>query len=449
MNLSHNKIDDLPRHTFVNLSLNRLCLSHNKLHAIPFQVFAPVANLHFLDLSHNTIVTILDHFFKFNKYIEILLLNDNKIAKLTSNALADLVELRELNLSNNSLSSVSKGLFDSLNKLEYLNLANNPILNMASGTFRGLQSLIKLNLSGNKLKHLTYGIFHFSQNVRSLILDNTLIEVVHNTELLGLPELQYLSVRNNKNLNEIEPYVLADTPKIKQLDISGNALTFLPLSLANLTYLKSLNISDNPWACDCRMFWFGNWAEQLQQSNVTLSDLTCGPYAYPNDMIQTLHHLNCTGPELISKTPTKMYRLKNAALLECRFAANPPPSITWVTPNREVYHWNPDPNVPDIFYKHPHAHDLYMTPMRNIPPRIQVLDNGTLYVQNVTRSDCGRYTCYASNPVANSTSDVLLHIDPADWNHIRILSLFVGLECAAAFLFLTLLVQFLRYILDK
>lgn len=348
-----------------------------------------------------------------------------------------MADLKQLDLSNNALSSVSKGLFDSLNKLEYLNIANNPILSIASGTFRGLQSLVRLNLSGNKLKQLTYGMFHFSQKVRSLTLDNTLIEVLHNTEFLGLPQLEYLSVRGNKLLTEIEHYVLADTPGIQNLDISGNALTFLPLSLANLT-LKSLNISDNPWACDCRMFWFGTWAELLRKRNVSLSDLSCGPYAYPNDMIPTLHHLNCTGPVLTFKTPTKMYRLKNTALLECKFSANPPPSITWVTPNREVYHWNPDPYVPDLFYKHPHAHDQYMTPMRNIPPRILVLDNGTLYIQNVTRSDCGRYTCYASNPVANQTSDVLLHIDPADWNHIRILSIIVGLQCAATFLGFTL-----------
>ncbi|XP_017778537.1 PREDICTED: immunoglobulin domain and leucine-rich repeat-containing protein 2-like [Nicrophorus vespilloides] len=450
MNLSKNNIDDLPRNVFVNVSMvDRLCLAHNSLHALPFQVFAPMGNLHILDLSHNYIVTLLDHFFKFNKYIEILLLNDNRIVKLTSNALADLTDLRELNLSNNSLGTVSKGLFDSLNKLEYLNLANNPILNIASGTFRGLHNLQRLDLSDNRLKYLTYGIFHFSQRIKTLRLDNTMIEILRNTELLGLPELEHLSIRNNKMLTEIETYALADTPNIRNLDISGNALTFLPLTLANLTRLKALNISDNPWACDCRMFWFGPWAESKRAMNLTLSDLSCGPYAYPNDMIPTLQHLNCTGPRIMYKTPTSLYRLKSNALLECRYSANPPPSITWVTPTREVYHWNPDPSVADIFHKHPHAHNQHLEPMRNIPPRIQILDNGTLFIINVTRADCGRYTCYASNPVANETSDVLLHIDPTDWNHIKILSIFVGLQCAATFLALTLLIQFLRYILNK
>lgn len=448
MNLSNNNIDDLPRNVFQNQDLDVLRLCHNKLHAIPFQVFAPMQNLRLLDLSNNFIVTILDHFFKFNRYIEELLLNNNNIAKLTSNALADLTVLRRLDLSNNSLESVAKGLFDALNELEYLNLANNPITNVPSGTFRGLTNLQWINLSNNRLKQLTFGLFHFSPLVTTLLLDSTEIDVIHNTELLGLPNLETLAITNNKKLKEIEAYVFLDNPKLTRLDLSGNAMSFLPLSLANLTHLNSLNLEDNPWACDCRMYWFASWAESRRKT-VNMSVLSCGPYAYPNDMLPTLHHLNCTGPRIVFKTPTAQYRLKSNALLECRYAANPQPSITWITPKREVYHWNPDPSVDDVFHKHPHAHDVFMTPLRTIPPRIQVLDNGTLYIQNVTRGDCGRYTCYASNPVANVTSDVLLHIDPTDWNFVRIVSLIVGAQCAAGFLGITLLVQFLRYILNK
>nr|XP_022913358.1 immunoglobulin domain and leucine-rich repeat-containing protein 2 [Onthophagus taurus] len=448
LDVSYNKINDLPRHVFSNLFLTHLDLSHNELRVMPFQVFHPLRDLKILDISYNYIVTILDHFFKFNKYIEELYLNNNKIAKLTSNALEDLSDLKRLDLSNNSLTSIAKGLFDSLNKLEYLNLAGNPIVNLASGTFRSLQSLTHLNLSDNKLKQLTFGLFHFSQRIISLTLDNTQIETIHNTELLGLPHLRHLYIRDNEFLKEIETYVFDDTPLIETLNISGNQLTFLPLSLSNLTKIKKLDISDNHWACDCRMFWFAPWVEE-RKNIVEFSELRCGPHSYPDDMITPLQHLNCTGPTIMYKTPTKQYRLKTNALLECKYTANPPPSITWVTPKREVYHWNPDPSIPDVFRKHPHAHDQHEIPLRQIPPRIQVLDNGTLYIQNVTREDCGRYRCYASNPIANTTRDVLLHIDPTDWNNIRLYSILVGFYCAAGFLGLTLLVQLFRYILNK
>lgn len=451
LNLSNNQINDLPRSVFNNChSLQFLNISHNHLHVIPFQVFSPLQLLHVLDLSHNSLEALLDHFFKLNRQVQILLLNDNRIFKLTSNALADLADLKKLDLSNNALSAISKGLFDSLNGLEELDLSNNPLHILGSGTFRGLHSLRTLNLSGNKLRYLTYGLFHFSQRMTHLTLDNTLIEVLHNTELFGLPRLQYLQMRNNHMLQEIEAYALADTSQLRSINISGNALSFLPLSLANLTELDTLDISNNPWACDCRMFWFASWTQERKYKNpVALSDLSCGPFTYPNDMIPTLQHLNCTGPLIVYKTPTTKYRLKSNALLECRYMANPPPSITWVTPTREVFHWNPDPNVPDIFHKHPHAHDSKLLPMRDLPPRIQVLDNGTLYIKDVRRTDCGRYTCYASNPVANMTLDVLLHIDPVDWNRIRIMSLIVGAECAAIFLIVTVVVQLIRMLLEK
>ncbi|XP_060530287.1 leucine-rich repeats and immunoglobulin-like domains protein 3 [Cylas formicarius] len=448
MNLSYNRIIDLPRYVFKDQKLRKLSLSHNLLQALPFQVFA-MEHMTELDLSYNSLATFLDHFFKFNKYIELLLLNNNRITKLTSNSLADLTALKTLDLSHNALHFFAKGLFDSLSNLEYLNLANNPLTNPASGTFRGLKSLRELNLSGNRMTHLTFGLMHFSPRLLTLTIENTQIEEIHNSELLGVPVLQNLSIRNNKKLREIENYVLADTPMLRRLDIGGNALTFLPQSIANLTNLTYLNISDNLWACDCRMHWFANWAEARRRENMTMSDLSCGPYAYPNDMLPTLHHLNCTKPRIVFKTPTRLYRLKSDALLECRYAAYPPPSITWITPTREVFHWNPDPSISDVFDKHPHAHDRFMTPLRVIPPRIQILDNGTLWIKNVTRSDCGRYYCYASNPIANQTEDVLLHIDPTDWNHIRILSLVVGTQSAAGFLGLTLIVQFLRYILNR
>ncbi|XP_057655817.1 uncharacterized protein LOC130893605 [Diorhabda carinulata] len=448
-NLSHNIIDYLPRDVFKShIKLEVLCLSHNNLKAIPFQAFSFIESLKELDLSHNKLVTFLDHFFKFNKYIEVLLLNNNNLTKITSNSFADLTDLKRLDLSHNSLTFISRGLFDSLSHLQYLNLASNPLMNMASGTFRGLSNLRILNLSDNRLTQLTFGLLHFSPLLSSISIDNTLIEVIHNTELLGVPKLNILTLKRNKKLKFIETYVFADTPVLSELDISGCNLTFLPQSIANLTYLTKLNISDNPWACDCRMFWFARWAA-IKKGNVLMSDLTCGPDAYPDDMLPTLDHLNCTSPTIIHKTPTRLYRLKSDALLECRYAANPPPSITWVTPRREVYHWNPDPSIPDTFYKHPHAHDQLMTPLRIIPPRIQVLDNGTLWIKNVTREDCGRYTCYASNPIANQTDDVLLHIDPADWNRVRVISLIVGTQSAGGFLGLTLFIQFLRYLMNK
>lgn len=81
--------------------------------------------------------------------------------------------------------------------------------------------------------------------------------------------------------------------------------------------------------------------------------------------------------------------------------------------------------------------------------RVQILENGTLLVQNVSRSDCGKYMCIASNPVSNVTEEVFLHLDVATYENIKIMSILVGLQCAGGFLFLTLLFQAVRRILNK
>lgn len=137
------------------------------------------------------------------------------------------------------------------------------------------------------------------------------------------------------------------------------------------------------------------------------------------------------------------------ALLECRYLANPLPSITWITPERHVFHWNPEPAIEDIFHKHPPSHDANGYPLRGNPPRILVLENGTLFIQNVSRNDCGKYICLATNPVSNVTDQVYLHLDTTNYEQIKIISVFVGIQAAAAFLILTLIVQLVRWILRK
>lgn len=448
LNLTSNKLNDLPRNFFKSMiGLEEIYVADNKLHAIPFQLFAPLANLKYLDLSHNQFVTFLNHFNKTNRMLSTLLLNDNRLEKIYPNALEDLKALTKLDLSNNRLTSITKGLFDSLDELRYLNLKSNPMLNIYDEAFKGLPQLSWLNIGDNYISKISQRTFKKNTLIETLYLEQTKIEVLTETTLKGLKNIKKLYLRNNELLKEIEPYVFTNLKTLETLDISGNELTYLPKTFAELDNLKELFIDENPWACDCRMAWFANWAEKRQQ--VLKSELSCGPHAYPNDMLPTLQHLNCTAPRIIYSTPVSRYVLLSNAILECKYAGNPQPSITWVTPVRQIFHWNPDPNIPDVFHKHPTAHSENMNEIDNNHSRVRVLENGTLFVQNVTREDCGIYICYASNPTANVTVEVILNIDPVTLYDIKINSLLFGTTCAAAFLGMTLMVQFLRYVVDK
>lgn len=447
LNLSWNEIDDLPRYTFANLdNLEVLDVSHNQLHVIPFQVFGPLTRLKILDISHNKIATFLDYFFKPNRQLKQLFLNNNSLVEITSKALVNLKELETLNLSGNKLDYIPKYIFDGFDELTELYLSYNNFQNISYDAFKNLKKLKLLDMGGNRLKSLPASLFLHNENLQTFYLDNTQVTVIQNTNFKGLSNLQRLFIRNNNFLHEIERFVFDDTPSITHLDLSGNDLTFLPLSLEKLDKLQSLRMGGNPWACDCRMAWFAAWAERRKE--IIKSDLSCRR-AYPDDMLRTLNHTNCKPPQLIMSSPLTLYRLQTDALLECRFDGNPPPSITWITPTRDVYHWNPNMLIPDIFHKHGVAHDQYYRPIDNGKSRVRVLDDGTLFIGDIHREDTGTYMCYATNPSANVTAEVILNIDPMTMFEIKMYSLLCGAICAAGFLGLTLLVQALRYIFHR
>lgn len=448
LNISRNMLDDLPRFTFADLeNLEVLDVSHNQLHVIPFQIFGPMVRLQYLDISHNKIATFLDYYFNPNRQLKSLFLNNNNLVKITSNALVNLTELETLDLSNNQLDYIPKSIFDNFEQLRELNLGYNKFQNISSDTFRKLTNLRWLNMGGNELKLLPTLLFQNNYNLHTLYLENMKnITVIQNTNLKGLKNLQRLYIRNNTNLREIEPFVFQDTLSITYLDISANALITLPLSLKSLLEnLKGIKISNNPWACDCSMVWFGRWAEEKKE--IIKSDLSCG-LAYPNDMPTMLKHtaMFCRPPQLIHSSPLTLNRLQTDALLECKFDGNPLPSITWITPTRMVFHWNPEHNPLDIFHKHGRAHDQNYRPIDNSKSRVRVSENGSLIVGKIRREDSGVYLCYATNPSANVSAEIVLNIDPVTMYEIKIYSLLCGALCAAGFLALTLLVQALRCI---
>lgn len=448
LNISRNHLEDIPRLTFTDLeNLEVLDVSHNRLHLIPFQVFGPLISLQYLDISHNRIATFLDNYFNPNRQLKSLFLNNNSLVKITSNALVNLKELETLDLSSNKLEYMPKSMFDNFEQLRKLNLSYNYLQNISNDAFKNLKNLRWLNIGGNRLRMLPPKLFHLNENLKTLYLDHTEIAVIQNTNFKGLHNLQRLYLRNNTYLREIEPFVFQDTPSITHLDISANVLTFLPLSLKMLEQIEELRIDNNPWACDCRMAWFPSWVEK--RSHIIKSDLSCGPLSYPNDMLPILRHANCKAPELVSSSPLTLYRLQSDALLDCKFSGNPAPSLTWITPTSMVYHWNPEPLIPDIFHKHGVAHDQYYNPIDNTKSRVRILDNGSLFIRDIHREDCGTYLCYATNPSANVSAEVVLNIDPMTMFEIKIYSLICGAICAAAFLGLTLLVQFVRYVFHR
>lgn len=451
LNLTGNRLHALPQLLFDGLNhLREIRLAANLLSVLPYQAFAPARELLRLDLSSNLLVSLPDHSFQPNQQLQELRLAGNRLTKLPSRLFSGLTQLKVLDLAKNEIDTLPRGLFSDLTTLEHLDLENNPIARLADTAFQGLANLRWLSLSHLPISSLPAGVWRSTRKLRTLLLSETKLENLRNENLAGLNDLETLEIRNSP-LREIGQLTLNETPSLRRIDLRNNDLTFLPANVASLPLLNELQLQGNPWACDCRMFWFVKWAESRTHLQAAFqSGLKCGHKVGGTvDTLQTLRYLKCSPPILVRATNTQQYRLLSSVLLECEFSGNPAPSLTWVTPNGLVLHWMPDPAFPDAFVEHPSVHKWLSNQPIIDDRRIRVLENGSLYITMLLRQDVGKYKCTAVNPIANETIYVTLHMDPVTLHNIKIFSIIVGAISAAAFLLLTLLLQLLRYLLLK
>lgn len=298
MDLSRNRLNDLPRKAFSGLGkLKTLILSGNRLSIVPFQVFKPLLEIELLDLSSNDLRSILENFFIANKRLRVLRLSDNKIDKITMSSFYGLSRLEELQLAGNNLTFIDRNAFDNLEELRILNLRNNQLVQFPTTLFNGLKNLRVLDLSENWYRQLPNGLLshqldcleelYVENNSFLEHLDSNLVsrhnEVGANGKRPSAPEkklrlLRKVSIRGNPMLLDVERIIFEVMPNVQFLDLSQNQLrqipkvigslkglktlrleenqlTFLPEEVKNLQALESLDLLGNNYACDCRMFW--------------------------------------------------------------------------------------------------------------------------------------------------------------------------------------------------
>ncbi|XP_057318926.1 leucine-rich repeat neuronal protein 1 [Microplitis mediator] len=447
LNLSRNLIKSLP--AFKNLySLETLLVSHNRLEVPPFKAFASSSYLNHLDLSNNHLVLLQEFTFQPNRELTFLKLSNNRLINLPSRVFSGLSKLRHLEISNISINQLPRGLFTELRALEYLNISINPIFNFTDYTFQGLVNLIQLDISETLISQLPQGLWQRVPNLKSLIMDKTKIEVLKADDFLGLYNLENLTITSSP-LREINSKALDHLSHLRNVDLRNNFLYFLPASLAHLAHLSNLHLQGNPWACDCRMFWFVKWAHNNIHPMAFAQGLKCD-YNDTVNPIEAVDYLQCKPPVLIHKSPeNNLHQINKSVLLECEFNGNPAPSLTWVTPTLEIFHWNPDSTFPDSFHNHPkdHTRDNLISLSNN--GRVRLVENGSLLITNLLRQDVGLYKCFAANPIDNATTWIHLKMDPVVYLHIKMFSIAVGAASAILFLLLTLFVQFIKYLLNR
>ena len=116
-------------------------------------------------------------------------------------------------------------MFLGLNKLKYLTINSNPISLLETNFTEGLIQLKKLDLHNNKISTINPGAFQLSPNIEYLYLKNNELTTITNGTFYGLFE-------------------------------------------SDIYTRLVLDLSSNPWICDCNLQWLINWVKMKFKSKI-------------------------------------------------------------------------------------------------------------------------------------------------------------------------------------
>jgi Leucine-rich repeat (LRR) protein len=310
LDLSNNAITKIDEHTFSSCpELQHLNLSVNVLTIITSYMFKmDLGNTLELDLSNNRISFIEMNSFLFMHKLAKLNISHNNLAYLNNSAINQNA-LTILDLEDNLFTEVDMHYFQDLSYLQYLSLRKNAIHAIEEDSFTNLDHLQWLDLGENQLEDLLENIFHeglrhpFSE-LQKIHLDRNCLKTIHDKTFSPFPKLKYIflddndlrsigsdqpfpesltkvslrrnlaliSIRNGTfsglkelqtvdisgcyKLTEIEPGAFdEERSSVSQFDASQCGLFHLSASLLNWKNVTELDLSGNPWDCDCDLTW--------------------------------------------------------------------------------------------------------------------------------------------------------------------------------------------------
>ncbi|CAI9724275.1 PH domain leucine-rich repeat-containing protein phosphatase 2-like isoform X3 [Octopus vulgaris] len=241
MDLSHNKLRDLPTWIAECFFMARLEVSHNMLHRLPILIFTTAQKLQDLRAHHNCIRRLPSTVT--NNSLTMLQLQHNYIEELPHDFLVNANKLKYLNLSKNLLVNLpSPNSNESLNRLQHLfltanrlhddvflvisnfprlkrlHLAQNFLTDIPDSTLSKLEALEELNISSNNLSHFP-------------------------SSLCKHKNLQILRANCNR-IRELPAF--KEATELKVLEVGFNQLFDIPMSNLVNSHVNLLDISGNP-----------------------------------------------------------------------------------------------------------------------------------------------------------------------------------------------------------
>lgn len=446
LDLSNNHLDGVTDAMFLQMnSLLYLNLSFCEIERISYDSFSDLTELVSLDLSHNRIVDIQHEWVRNLQSLQRLYLRHNNIKFLRNVVFATLKNLRDLDLSQNYIKSVGLLSFKGLTKLRFLNVSSNDISHLQEGVFRSQELVEVIDLSENSISSVD-NIFTHAKNLELLHLRNS-----HNlrsltpTSFYGARNLRYLDLSGSSSLTEIHKRSLSHSLNLNVLDLSSANLTNLRMGVFDgLRQIETLKLNDNPWRCDCYMYWLLMWLGEHTNSHLLApSETHCStPDRLEGHVLLDAldHSMVCTNAIIQNHTNRTKFKVGSSAFLECSVDGSPIPKLTWITPQKETFFWDGKKNVSFTSTSSP---DLISMGKK----RFYLTPGGALAIDSVQREDGGFYYCVATNPLGRDSVSIRLTLDYGYLVHIKIVSVLVGLATSFGFLLMTLISVLVQMIL--
>ncbi len=296
LTLRSNRLAVLDRDCLLGLdALVELVLADNLLESLPRGMLERAPRLERLDLSGNRLRRLPAAALQgAARGLQSLSLADNELERIPSEALATTTHLSELYLDDNpGLGDRSNGdmgadAFSSLTRLQTLSLRGCEIRSVTSGTFDGPgRSLRTLDLSSNRLSRLSHSALKPLSGLREIRVGLNFLEgldflaplrdletVVVNGCQHGVSfevdggtfadnlELSVLNITKCPGFTSLPPGTLDYLPFLRVLNLRENSLGHLPESAADWSALEHLDLTGNPFDCDCQIMWLDRFLEE-------------------------------------------------------------------------------------------------------------------------------------------------------------------------------------------
>ncbi|GAB6020324.1 hypothetical protein CHUAL_003038 [Chamberlinius hualienensis] len=460
-NLSRNQISKLDNGSFVTLTeLELLDLSFTDLEFISLNAFQGLDNLRSLSLKGNRISQLTSDTFSLGlSKLSELNLDENLISDVALNTFARLKVLQTLRLSHNKLSYAIPATFEGLSQLRRLHMSHNRIRYLSEKWTMQLPQLEYLDLSGNPLYTIQQHQLSPATKLLQIDLKNMPeLEAVLSGAFSELPSLKRINLQGSSRLKYLNPDMFGGFSLVESINIYGCQLQSLSRNLVikSMPNLKHFILSHNPWRCDCSLKWLSDFI--IDNQDIFGEDLQNVSCHYPTSLSRKLlneteiyQNANCSNATVSHFIPNVHFRLGSTALLECQAEGNPKPEISWYTPVSNVLHWSSLGGSGESHafttVPHPSYHDSQGVPITS--RRLQVLRNGNLFISHVETEDAGLYVCVAGNSLGNHTVYMSLTLDFGVLQHVKIVSILVGLAVSVAFMLLMLILQLVLMILNR